>query len=402
MPGRFLSRLLLAAMLLFVWAASASATVRYVGPGGSDESAGTDTALPLATLARANTLATDGDTIRILGDLSGEGNRNIIFTQSNLTIEGYGDTVSDADPDTWPVIDAGDASYGMQMHGSVGGMLRRLAFVGGTYSLAFGDANGVTVDHCKAGRYGADTNNGIGLLDSRSCTISSCFLVNCNSGMRIEDSVDNEDADNLLNNIIANGCLFSSLHVRRADGLVIRNSSFAVDIEGAINVYIEESKNVDMIGVTVSGGDNSVEINNGCRLISIIESDISGADYYGIYVDGSFGVCIVDSDIHDNAIGVIDRYVPCTLLAGNRMTDNTSAGLQVLGAFGSVGYAFLNTFSGNAADLVSGNGLDGVVSSPVRMQYNAGWRAVKAVLGNHYADCRPRTPTATASPTARG
>ena len=95
-------------------------------------------------------------------------------------------------------------------------------------------------------------------------------------------------------------------------------------------------------------------------------------------------VCLANNRIYNNYAGLAITSIYGTLVVGNHFEINTY-GLY-FPSWGSIQDCFfLNTFSGNAMDFSGKGPTVTTLSSPVKMHFNAGERAVKAVLGNYYA-----------------
>ncbi|GEM_PF-3523617 len=387
MPVRFVAscRAVLAAVLLLAFAAPAAAAELYVGPAGSDENTGTDAEHPVATLAHALTLVGAGDTVRVLGNLSGTGNVEVTASLANLTIEGYGPAVSDADSDTWPVIDAASSSMGLGL-GADGMTVRRLTFVGGTYGLMVSNVRDATVDHCRFGSPGYTTNTGLGVIESDGCTLSDCLAATCNAGVSVSGTYSGASLGNSITNLQASGCLNVSLLIENTSNLVVAGGACTMSSSSGTNIAIEHAHDIVLSGMAVTGGAYAIMMYEATGPIAVTSCAISGANTCGIHLFLAFGVCIAGNSIHDNPNGLWTTYLPGLLLVGNSIANSSGAGLSVSTGSGAQGYAFLNTFSGNGEDLASVSGSDAVICSPVRLHFNAGERAVKTVLGNHYSN----------------
>jgi hypothetical protein len=222
------------------------------------------------------------------------------------------------------------------------------------------------------------------VIESDGCTLSDCLAANCNAGVSVSGTYSGAGLGNSITNLQASGCLYGSLIIENTSSLVVADGVYTMSPGSGINIAIEDVHDIVLSGLAVSGGVYGITMQGATGQIAVTSCLISGASSCGLHLSSALGVCIAGTSIHGNPIGVRTDYLPGLLLVGNSITNNTGSGLSVSSGSGAQGYAFLNTFSGNGADLASENGGDAVISSPVRLHFNAGERAVKTVLGNHY------------------
>lgn len=381
-------------LVLASLACPAWADIWYVGPGGTDD-VGTGYGLaaetPFATLAYAIAQADAGDTVRVLDDLTGPGNTNVSLNKDSLVIEGWGEGVFAAAPDTWPTLTTADANPALSVSAAGPGCtVRYLTFYGGTNAavILYPGAAGVLLDHCQFGLQGETTVTGLVLNDVSGCTVGDCQTARCTTGLSIGDG-----HDNAVINLTALVCTTNSLKAQTTENLTVSGGTFMMT-SGQMeqcSILILSGTGVTVQGASILGGANGIALAGtpptlpDCTQACVTGCDISDCGYCGLSLYNVARSTIAGNSIHENMVGMETTAVHDTLAFGNRFDDNTYNALHLMDTSGAATrfFVFLNAFSGNLYDLY-GDEPGAVLTSPLKLQLDTGARTVKAKLGNHY------------------